>query len=55
MKAMILSEISSYFNGQVDERQLYNHIKDQGDYLELKAYGNTLRFDKQTGGLIHDE
>lgn len=49
MKAIILSEISSYFNEEIDERQIYNHLRDQGDYLELRAYGETLRFDKHTG------
>ena len=52
MKAIILAEISGYFNEEVDERQLYNHLKDKGDYLELSAYGETLRFDKETGGLL---
>lgn len=55
MRALILSEISSYFNEQVDERQLYNQIKDMGTHLELSAYGETLRFDKETGGLVTDE
>ena len=55
MESVILSEINGYFDEQVDERQLYNQIQDMGDYLELKAYGEVLRFDKDTGGLISDE
>ena len=55
MRTLILAEISSHFNEQVDERQLFNHIKDMGTHYELSAYGETLKFDKESGGLISDE
>ena len=55
MRTIILSEIESYFNEEVDARQLFNQLQDMGDYLELKAYGECLRFDKDTGGLVEDE
>ena len=52
VRSQILSEIIGYFDEEVDERQLYNQVKDMGDYYELHAYGEVLRFDKDTGGLI---
>ena len=55
MRSIILSGIESYFNEEVDARQLFNQLRDMGDYLELRAYGEVLRFDKDTGGLVEDE
>ena len=52
VREMIMSEITGYFDEMVDERQLYNQVQDMGDYYELNAYGEVLRFDKDTGGLI---
>lgn len=52
MKSIILSEISSYFKEEVDERQLFNYLQDNGDCYILRAYGEVLKFDKDSGGLI---
>lgn len=48
----MMMEIAGYFDEEVNERQLVNMVNDMGDYYELRAYGETLRFDKDTGGLI---
>lgn len=47
----ILFHIIATFNQEVDEKQLFNHLTDMGDYYQLNAYGETLKFDKETGDL----
>ena len=55
VKNEILFNIQSFFEEQVDEFQLFNHIIDNGDYFQLNAYGEVLKFNKDDGSLITDE
>lgn len=51
----ILFNIQAFFEEQVNEMQLFNHIIDMGDYLQLNAYGEVLKFNKEDGSMINDE
>lgn len=55
VRTEILFNIQSYFEEQVDELQLFNHLSDNGDYFQLNAYGEVLKFNKDDGSLITDE
>lgn len=51
----ILFNIQNELEENVDERQLFNMIKEQADYYQLNAYGVTLKFNKNDGCLIEDD
>lgn len=51
----ILFNIQNEFEENVDERQLFNMIKEQADYYQLNAYGVTLKFNKDDGSLIEND
>lgn len=51
----ILFNIQNELEENVDERQLFNMIKEQADYYQLNAYGVTLKFNKKDGSLIEND
>jgi hypothetical protein len=51
----ILFNIQNELEENVDERQLFNMIKEQADYYQLNAYGVILKFNKDDGSLIEND
>ena len=44
MNTAVLDKIASYFDYKYNERQLYNMIRFNGEYYELKVFGETITF-----------
>ena len=51
----ILFNIQNELEENVDEKQLLNMVQEQADCYILRAYGQTLKFNKADGSLIQDD
>ena len=52
VQSEILFHIQSEIDAAVDERQLFNLVREEADCYRLRAYGVDLRFNKDDGSLI---
>lgn len=52
VQSEILFHIQSEIDAVVDERQLFNLVREEADCYRLRAYGVDLRFNKDDGSLI---
>ena len=54
-RQQIMFNIQNELTENVDEKQLLNMVQEQADCYVLRAYGQTLKFNKEDGSLIQDE
>lgn len=52
IKNEIMFHITNEIDMEVDEKQLLNMVTEEAKYYQLRAYGKTLRFNKEDGSLI---